>query len=657
MDNYHCVIAKISGFVAIVTAIVLVAGSLFASAGPAFAAEENDKAAISSAREETGETVSETGEKTSKTEEQPITEDDQQAEESQDGSQQDPETPEEGNNPAEEGIWSGDTSGFIREGTEEPSENETGENSGRAAGDVHNTTITTGETSGEVVSSPGEGTKPEETEPEEGTDPDSEENKDPEEEKKEEKPEEKKETPLASVGPYYAGGFPFSTFMGDIADLSSFANASKARRDMINFSMQFLGRPYVWGGESLTEGCDCSGFVRQIYAHFGIYLPRTSAEQAEAGTKIRVDQMLPGDLLFYSGSNGVYHVLMYIGDGKAINAKSAKAGIVISDIEFYKVCWACRFFEDEYSSTQAADLVETGLLAYEGDEAAQRSIIGSLAVAAEKAWNEYGIAKSVLLAQIIFETDWCSFKDRTYGISEPKDNNLFRMTSDFNGEEWVSPWNGDHASRVVSKKGKDGDYYGFEDMRTYEDIEASICDYASYISTKYPELVNEKDTKVIMDTAVAEFSDEPNYTDTIAEIVELFGLEKYDSIMISTVDGRDYTQKELELIWALVAQEDDTSYEGALAVISSVMNRADVNFEGFGTSALEQLTAPGQYCYSPNVSPAWMYQRRLNGNVPEFVKQAVSDCLTTGIRNNSFLDFRSTNATGNRVQIGCNWYF
>lgn len=117
-----------------------------------------------------------------------------------------------------------------------------------------------------------------------------------------------------------------------------------------------------------------------------------------------------------------------------------------------------------------------------------------------------------------------------------------------------------------------------------------------------------------------------------------------------------YTQEQLELIWAIVAQEDSTSYEGALAVITSAMNRADINYGGHGTDPLSQLTAPGQYCYSPSVSDPALWQVRLNGNVADYVKQAVSDCLNSGLRNHSYLSFRSNQAEG-RVQIGENWYF
>lgn len=122
-------------------------------------------------------------------------------------------------------------------------------------------------------------------------------------------------------------------------------------------------------------------------------------------------------------------------------------------------------------------------------------------------------------------------------------------------------------------------------------------------------------------------------------------------------DRTDYTQAQKELIWAIVAQEDNGSYEGALAVISSAMNRTDSPSWSFcGSNALEQLTAPGQYCYS--IDDYW--RARLNGNVPDYVKRAVSDCLDGGVRNHPYTCFRSTKGseTGqDAVQIGGNWFF
>lgn len=118
-----------------------------------------------------------------------------------------------------------------------------------------------------------------------------------------------------------------------------------------------------------------------------------------------------------------------------------------------------------------------------------------------------------------------------------------------------------------------------------------------------------------------------------------------------------YSQQELELIWAIVAQECNVNYDGALAVVTCAANRADINYGGHGTDVLSQLTAPGQFAYSPSVSDPSLWQARLNGNVPEHVKKAVSDCLESGVRNHSYLSFRSNPVGDNSVNIGGNWYF
>ena len=97
---------------------------------------------------------------------------------------------------------------------------------------------------------------------------------------------------------------------------------------IVAYAMQFLGNPYVWGGTSLTNGCDCSGFTMQIWAHFGKGLPHSSA--AQAGCTTSVSNPIPGDLFFY-GSGGVSHVAMYIGGGQVIHASNHRDGIKISN--------------------------------------------------------------------------------------------------------------------------------------------------------------------------------------------------------------------------------------------------------------------------------------------------------------------------------------
>ncbi len=439
------------------------------------------------------------------------------------------------------------------------------------------------------------------------------------------------------------------------------ATASADRQAMISYARQFLGNPYVWGGESLTEGTDCSGFTQQIYGAFGISLPRCSYEQAEAGTKIAVEDALPGDLVFYARDGVVYHVMMYIGNGKVIHASSSTTGIIESNLNYDKVCWACRFItDDSTSSTQASSLVELGKKAVEGDTRAQMQIVESLATAATRAYEQYGLLRSVMIAQVIQESGWLSFSSQDSGGIQPEDNNILNISEDIKDDSWVSPWTGVAAIRSMPQK--DGLQNTYEDVsvRTYEDMEACLADEAAYLIGTHLDMKGEKDVDKVIDTVLAEFAEDPGYQQTIKSIIDKYSLTRYDSIAItgtSATDNSSYSQEELELIWAIVAQEDDASYEGALAVISSAMNRADANYGGYGTTALAQLTADGQYCYSPKVSDPSLWQRRLGGNVPDDVKKAVEDCLTKGIRNNTYLNFRSSNRTGDYIQIGANWYF
>ena len=122
--------------------------------------------------------------------------------------------------------------------------------------------------------------------------------------------------------------------------------ASAIGTSMVEFAKQFLGNPYVWGGTSLTNGADCSGFVQQIYAQFGYSLPRTSREQSQYGTQIPVEDAQPGDLIFYANNGTVYHVVMYMGNGQVIHASSSKTGIITSGIDYGHAVWATRMIEE-----------------------------------------------------------------------------------------------------------------------------------------------------------------------------------------------------------------------------------------------------------------------------------------------------------------------
>lgn len=99
---------------------------------------------------------------------------------------------------------------------------------------------------------------------------------------------------------------------------------------LIEYALQFVGNKYKWGGTSLTNGIDCSGFVMKIYEKFGYDLPHSSYKLRSVGVKVSESELQPGDIICYSG-----HVAIYIGDGKIVHAASKKQGIIVSNT--YKI--------------------------------------------------------------------------------------------------------------------------------------------------------------------------------------------------------------------------------------------------------------------------------------------------------------------------------
>lgn len=122
---------------------------------------------------------------------------------------------------------------------------------------------------------------------------------------------------------------------------------SSKRQEVVNYALQFVGNPYVYGGTSLTNGTDCSGFTMSVYAHFGYGLPRTAAAQMQGLASVSLSSIQPGDLLFYKSSDGsIGHVTMYIGGGQVVHASSSTTGIIISSVGYRTPCAAARIIWD-----------------------------------------------------------------------------------------------------------------------------------------------------------------------------------------------------------------------------------------------------------------------------------------------------------------------
>lgn len=101
-----------------------------------------------------------------------------------------------------------------------------------------------------------------------------------------------------------------------------------------NYALRFVGNPYVWGGSSLTNGADCSGFTMAVYAQFGYSLPHYSAAQASCGRAVSLSSVQPGDLIFYRHGSTIGHVAMYIGGGRIVHAASRRTGIITSNMYY-----------------------------------------------------------------------------------------------------------------------------------------------------------------------------------------------------------------------------------------------------------------------------------------------------------------------------------
>ena len=110
-------------------------------------------------------------------------------------------------------------------------------------------------------------------------------------------------------------------------------------QDVVNYACQFVGNPYVYGGSSLTNGTDCSGFVMSVYAAFGVGLPHSSSALRSVGYGVSTSEMLPGDIVCYN-----HHVGIYIGGGQIVHASTSKTGIIISSVNIQPILAVRRIF-------------------------------------------------------------------------------------------------------------------------------------------------------------------------------------------------------------------------------------------------------------------------------------------------------------------------
>jgi len=117
----------------------------------------------------------------------------------------------------------------------------------------------------------------------------------------------------------------------------SIANTIESNSEVANFAMQFVGNPYVYGGTSLTNGADCSGFVMAVYANFGISLPRTTGGQAQSGYPVDINNIQAGDIISYGYNGYVSHSALYVGNGMIVHASTPELGIRIDNMNIMPI--------------------------------------------------------------------------------------------------------------------------------------------------------------------------------------------------------------------------------------------------------------------------------------------------------------------------------
>ena len=121
---------------------------------------------------------------------------------------------------------------------------------------------------------------------------------------------------------------------------------SDVRASVVSYALQFVGNRYVWGGTSLENGIDCSGFTMRILGKYGVSLPHSSKAQPSCGTKISASDAKPGDLFFYGSGSSISHVAIYIGNGQIVHASNKRDGIKVSNAFYRSPICVTRYLPD-----------------------------------------------------------------------------------------------------------------------------------------------------------------------------------------------------------------------------------------------------------------------------------------------------------------------
>lgn len=128
-------------------------------------------------------------------------------------------------------------------------------------------------------------------------------------------------------------GYLHKDYISISEEVPTITEASDLGMQIVNYAKQFVGNRYVWGGNSLTKGVDCSGFTQQVMKKFGINIYRTSSQQIKNGPRVAKSDLQPGDLVFFGWKGRINHVALYMGDNMIIHANNPKTGIIINALD------------------------------------------------------------------------------------------------------------------------------------------------------------------------------------------------------------------------------------------------------------------------------------------------------------------------------------